>query len=288
MVCKTGKIIFHTVEKTGRNFPWYVKPAKAFSIPWKTRRAKARIAFRRRPWNLVGMATNPVWQWDETEPVARDFGDRQVVAAYDEQHRRYRDVDGEIAAVLARLDLKPGQVAGDFGCGTGAFARAFARRCRTVYAVDVSAAMLDYLAWQAKEEGLANVVCRPGGFLSYVHDGPPLDALHTSLALHHLPDFWKQKALDRLAGMIRAGGKFHLMDVAFVAENCDANIAAWIARTEARTTVEMADALRQHVRREYSTYTWILEGMLARAGLRIDHAEHPEGVIAHYYCTKAM
>ena len=76
------------------------------------------------------------------------------------------------------------------------------------------------------------------------------------------------------------------LDVAFVAEGCDANIEAWIAGTEARAGREMAEGLRRHVAKEYSTYTWILEGMLERAGLRIERAEHPEGVLAHYYCTR--
>ena len=233
------------------------------------------------------MTTQLDLAWDETVAINRDFGDRAVVAAYDERHRRFRDIDGENAAILARLNLKTTDVVGDFGCGTGAFARLAARRCRTVYAVDVSAAMLDFVAWKASEESLANIVCRRGGFLSYVHDGPPFDVIHTSLALHHLPDFWKQKALDRLAGMLKPGGQLHLMDVVFAPENCDANIAAWIAQMEAAQGKEIADSLREHVGREYSTYTWILEGLLTRAGFRIDDAQATGGVLANYYCTKA-
>ena len=30
----------------------------------------------------------------------------------------------------------------------------------------------------------------------------------------------------------------------------------------------------------------VAAGMLARAGFRIERAEHPENVLAHYYCTK--
>ncbi len=232
------------------------------------------------------MKTNLDLAWDEAVAINRDFGDRAVVAAYDERHRRFRDIDGENAAILTRLHLPPDAVVGDFGCGTGAFARLAARRCRTVYAVDASAAMLDFVEWKAKEEGLANIVCRRGGFLTYVHDGPPLDALHTSLALHHLPDFWKQPALTRLAGLLKPGGRLHLMDVAFAPENCDANIAAWIAQMEAEQGREIADSLRDHVRKEYSTYTWILEGLLARAGFRIDEARSTGGVLANYYCTR--
>ena len=233
------------------------------------------------------MTTNLDLMWDEAVAINRDFGDRAVVAAYDERHRRFRDIDGENAAILARLNLRAADVVGDFGCGTGAFARMAARRARVVYAIDVSAAMLDYVQWKAGEEGRTNIVCRPGGFLTYVHAGPPFDALHTSLALHHLPDFWKQKALDRLAGMLKPGGRLHLMDVVFTPENCDANIAAWIARMETAQGPEIADSLRSHVRKEFSTFAWILEGLLARAGFRIDSAESSGGVLANYYCTRA-
>ena len=232
------------------------------------------------------METNAKWFWDETVAINLDFGDRAVVAAYDERHRKFRDIDGENAAILARLELRPDAVVGDFGCGTGAFARAAARRCGTVYAIDLSAAMLDYVGWKAQEEGLANVVCRRGGFLTYAHDGPPFDVLHTSLALHHLPDFWKQQALERLAGMLKPGGRLHLMDVVFQEENRAANIEAWIAAMAAKGGPEVGESIRAHVAKEFSTFTWIMEGLLARAGFRIDSAESSAGVLAHYYCTR--
>lgn len=233
------------------------------------------------------MTTDSSWQWDETAPINFDFGDWKVVAEYEERHRRFRNIDGENAAILARLDLKPGQIAGDFGCGTGTFARLAARSCRAVYAIDVSTAMLDYLQWKAKEEGLTNIICRPGGFLTYAHDGPPFDAIHTSLALHHLPDFWKQKALERLAAMLKPGGILHLMDVVFSPQNCDRNIDAWIAQMESTAGPEAAESIRAHVRKEYSTYTWILEGLLERAGFRFDCLEANTGsVLADYYCIR--
>ena len=232
------------------------------------------------------MKTDASWQWDETVAINLDFGDRAVVAAYDERHRRFRDIDGENDAILARLDLKPGQVVADFGCGTGAFARRAARRCAAVVAIDLSAAMLDFVEWKAKEEGLDNLRCRRGGFLTYAHDGPPFDAIHTGLALHHLPDFWKQKALDRLAGMLKPGGRLHLLDVVFQEENSEENIGAWIAQMEAKGGAEVAESIRAHVAKEYSTFAWILEGLLARAGFRIDHAEYSGGVLANYFATK--
>ena len=76
------------------------------------------------------------------------------------------------------------------------------------------------------------------------------------------------------------------MDVVFQAENREANIEAWIAAMAAKGGAEVGEGIRAHVAKEYSTFTWILEGLLERAGFRIDHAEHSGGVLAHYYCTR--
>ena len=43
-----------------------------------------------------------------------------------------------------------------------------------------------------------------------------------------------------------------------------------------------------HIREEYSTYGWIMEGLLARAGFRIDAKTEHEGVYARYTCTKVQ
>ena len=171
------------------------------------------------------------------------------------------------------------------GSGWGMWAAARAP-LRGVVAIDVSAAMLDFVEWKAREEGLEGVVCRHGGFLTYEHDGPPLDAIHSSLALHHLPDFWKQKALCRLAGWLKTGGRFHLMDVVFREGVEDSDIEAWLAHLGKTGGEEMENSSRDHIRKEFSTYDWILEGMLERAGFRIDQAEQKGGVLANYYCTK--
>jgi len=41
-----------------------------------------------------------------------------------------------------------------------------------------------------------------------------------------------------------------------------------------------------HVRDEYSTCDWIMEGLLERAGFRIQTADHPDEFLATYLCTK--
>jgi hypothetical protein len=40
------------------------------------------------------------------------------------------------------------------------------------------------------------------------------------------------------------------------------------------------------VREEFSTFTWLLEPMLERAGFEIASAEYAAGVYANYLCVK--
>jgi ubiquinone/menaquinone biosynthesis C-methylase UbiE len=228
----------------------------------------------------------PSWQFDESIPVGSDFTSWEVVEAYDTFHRRFRDVDKENTAIIAGLDLQQGQVLVDIGCGTGAFALQAARCCRQVYAIDVSAAMLDYTQRKAQSQGLSNIVCHQAGFLTYVHREDSVDAVTSSMALHHLPDFWKQKALRRLNAMLRQGGRIFLADVVFSGRDVEAAIARWIDKMAATAGPQVAERIQDHVRKEYSTWGWIIEGLLQRAGFRIDRAEYTDGVLAQYYGTK--
>jgi len=218
--------------------------------------------------------------------IGKNFASLEVVEAYDAKHRQFRDIEGENSAVIAGLGIQRGQTLADFGSGTGAFAMQAARICAKVHAVDISKAMLDYTAWKSKGLGLTNIVCHHGGFLTYVHTDPPLDAITSSMALHHLPDFWKQKALTRLNGMLKPGGRFYLHDVVFSEKDYEVNIQTWINKLSSKMGAEMAEDVSRHVRKEHSTFTWIMEGLLSRAGFRIDHAEYSDGVLAKYFCTK--
>ncbi len=231
-----------------------------------------------------GLTLNCVYE--EMIPAGKDFRSREVVAGYDAYHRRFRDIDAENAATIAALNLRASHTLADFGSGTGAFVLQAARHCAKVHAIDISRAMLDYTEWKAQAQGITNVACHHGGFLTYAHTDPLLDVITSSLALHHLPDFWKQKALVRLSGMLKPGGRFVLADVVFSDKDYEANIARWIEETSIKAGPEMGPELTRHVCTEYSTFTWILEGLLERAGFRIDRAEHTGGVLSRYFCTK--
>jgi putative AdoMet-dependent methyltransferase len=107
-------------------------------------------------------------------------------------------------------------------------------------------------------------------------------------ALHHLPDFWKQLGLKRAAAMLKPGGKLHLFDVVFPSNLDDyaEQFDKWIGATARKVGTEFAAEAETHIRDEYSTFDWIMEGMIDRAGFSIDKAEYGKGFGASYLCTR--
>lgn len=216
---------------------------------------------------------------------------------FDEQHARRYDAkeDARAAEEVALLQeagvLGPGSTVVDFGAGSGQFTLAAAAVCKRVVAVDVSPVMLARLEEKLVERsGIDNVEATCAGFVSYRHVGEPVDLVYSRYALHHLPDFWKAIALTQIATMLKPGGVLRLWDVVYSFDPADAErcIEAWIAETMTAdvergwTRAELAE----HVRDEHSTFTWLLEPMIERAGLEITTADYASGVFARYLCRK--
>jgi ubiquinone/menaquinone biosynthesis C-methylase UbiE len=213
--------------------------------------------------------------------------DPAYVAGYDRKAHLDPSVD---LALLCERGLGTDSTLVDLGAGTGTFALAAAPLCRRVVAVDVSPAMVAAMREKVTASGITNVECVHAGFLSYEHTGPPADVVYTRNALHHLPDFWKAIALHRLARLLRPGGVLHLEDLvfAFGPHEAEERIATWLA-----TAAEHADdgwtreELETHLRTEYSTFTWLLEPIIQRAGFQIEEADYGEiGIYAYYRCSK--
>ena len=228
----------------------------------------------------------PAWQYHEPDHPGADFD--ALAEIYDRNMQKFRDVQGEIIEILDFLDLQPDQSVLEIGTGTGEFALAAARRCRIVYAVDLSAGMLRYAEKKARARGVANVEFLQGGFLTYRHEGAPLDAIVSQIALHHLPDFWKQIALLRMADLLSEGGKLCLRDVvySFDPRSHGKFLDEFILKAAKRAGPQFAQSLCEHVRNEYSTMDWIMRGMIERAGFEIERAKHSYGFFALYLCTK--
>jgi ubiquinone/menaquinone biosynthesis C-methylase UbiE len=226
------------------------------------------------------------WHYDEFKQVGVDYANREEVEAYDARHAQFRDIDAECAGILDALAVTPQSVVIEIGTGTGAFAIHAAQRGAGVHAVDVSGAMLEFAQQKAEKAGLDNITFYKAGFLTYEHTGARADALVTSMALHHLPDFWKGMALDRMNGMLRPGGLLYIHDVIFVQADSEASISRWIDQLGALGGTQLRDEVAAHVREEFSTFDWIMDGLLARAGFRILSKEMAEGVIGTYLCKK--
>ncbi len=228
----------------------------------------------------------PSWQYDEMKQIGKDYDNSAEVASYDARHGKFRDVEKENEGILETLCVKPEHILIDLGTGTGAFALLAARRCARVYAVDISHAMLEYAKKKAARAGLTNIVFCHGGFLTYSHDAPPVDAIVSNTAFHHLPDFWKGIALKRLNTMLKTGGQLYLSDVVFEDRNVYENIEQFIEKLEKTAGPEIRADVEAHIRQEFSTYDWIIEGLLERADFEITSRAMREGVIARYLCRK--
>jgi SAM-dependent methyltransferase len=219
------------------------------------------------------------WYLDELTHAGPEHLDPRYVAAYD--WKSPTDWSDDLTA-LQEHGIGPMSTVVDLGAGTGAFARAVAPHVGRVIAVDVSEAMVALM----RQQGIEAI---NAGFLSYEHSGDPPDAVFTRNALHHLPDFWKATALERIARLLRPGGVLRLRDIVYSFEPAAADdaVSTWLAAAPTDPSQGWtAPQLAEHLRDEHSTFTWLLEPMLEHVGFEIrERWLSPNGIYAAYTCT---
>lgn len=229
----------------------------------------------------------PSWYPDELAHAGAEHLDETYVQGYD---RKAGTDPAEDLALLRELGLNARSTLVDLGAGTGVFALAAAPFCRRVIAVDVSPTMVEYLRQQADRQGIANFECVQAGFLTYAHTGGPADVVYSRNALHHLPDFWKAIALQRIAAILKPDGVFRLHDLVYSFAPAEATevVANWLAgAVDDRATGWTAGEFETHLREEYSTYSWLLEPMLAQTGFDIADVVHrPSRTYSAYTCIR--
>jgi ubiquinone/menaquinone biosynthesis C-methylase UbiE len=230
------------------------------------------------------MKDQPEWKWNELLHAGVDYADPAQVEIYDRRVASYRNVAEENRQVFESLELTPDKTLLEIGVGTGRLTLEAAGRCRHVYACDVSQAMLAWVGTKLKERQIPNVELAHGGFLTYEHTAPPVDAAVSQVALHHLPDFWKAVALRRIWQMLKPGGRFYLLDVVFSFDMDD--YQGFMEKWTSNAPDVLRTELCTHARQEYSTLDWIMEGLLERAGFRLVKAEYDKGFLARYLCEK--
>ena len=230
----------------------------------------------------------PSWFLDELAHAGSEHLDPGYVPVYD---RKAETDPADDLDVLRDLGLNETHTLVDLGAGTGTFALAAAPLCRRVIVVDVSPVMLAQLRQRAAQLGIENIECVQGGFLSYDHQGAPVDFVYSRHALHHLPDFWKAVALARIATMLKTGGILYLRDLVYSFEPGEAAriIETWLANAPEHSEQGWTRAeLETHLREEYSTFSWLLEPMIEQAGFSIQRINHGVSrVHSAYACIKA-
>jgi ubiquinone/menaquinone biosynthesis C-methylase UbiE len=228
--------------------------------------------------------------FDELAHAGREHLDPAYVAGYDTKAPLEADAANEVD-LLRRLGLGEDSTLVDLGAGTGTLALAAARTAKRVVAVDVSPTMVVATRAKVARLGLSNVECVNAGFLGYEHRGDPPDFVYSRNALHHLPDVWKAIALERIAAMLGPAGVLRLRDIVFAFEPGEAErfVRDWLASGKADPSEGWTRAeLEQHLREESSTFSWLLEPMLERAGFRIEDADYGAArIYARYVCARA-
>jgi ubiquinone/menaquinone biosynthesis C-methylase UbiE len=231
----------------------------------------------------------PDWLLNEMQYAGSEHLDPHYVQGYD--RKAGVDASADLSA-LRDLGLNETHTLVDLGAGTGTFALAAAPFCRRMVAVDVSPAMLTALRQKAAQTGVENIETSQAGFLTYEHQGELADFVYSRHALHHLPDFWKALALQRIAGFLKPGGVLYLRDLIFSFEphETQAFIEGWLGRAADQSQNGWTRAeLETHIREEYSTFSWLLEPMFEHAGFEIQQVNHDASKIySTYVCVKKM
>lgn len=86
--------------------------------------------------------------------------------------------------------------------------------------------------------------------------------------------------------MLKPRGKFCLRDVAFSFDFRDyaSFFGDYISKAAEKVGEEFAERIEAHIKNEYSTFSWIMEGMIQRAGFEILEKECFDGFIMAYFC----
>jgi len=233
------------------------------------------------------MSQNPRWYYDELKQVGVDYTDIEEVNVYDLHMQKLRDIETESKSIRELLKIKNSDFVLEIGTGTGELALNISDHCKRVVAIDISNTMINFARMKAENQNKSNIQFYNAGFLTYKNHGELFDVIITQLALHHLPDYWKMIALKRIYEMLKEDGKLYLRDVVFPSEilDYDSYFANIIADLKKSAGNKVAEETEIHIKDEFSTLDWIMEGLLKTAGFCIESIQY-DGFMASYLCKK--
>ncbi|MDQ3677721.1 MAG: methyltransferase domain-containing protein [Actinomycetota bacterium] len=134
----------------------------------------------------------------DAEEIARGTGFRHL-----------RDRILELAAPQAT------DVVVDIGSGTGLLSLKLAPLVEQVWAIDISASMVDYLRTKAASAGLQNVDAAVASAVSLPLVDAFADLVVSNYCFHHMGDLDKRRALQEAMRVLRPGGRLVIGDMMF-------------------------------------------------------------------------
>lgn len=178
----------------------------------------------------------------------------------------------------------------DVGSGTGLLTLALAPRVESVWAIDISPAMAEYLRVKASSAGFTNVSPAVASAVSLPLVDNAVDLVVSNYCYHHLSDEDKQRAVAEAFRILRPGGRLAFGDMMFRIGGRDARdrqVVAAKVRTMARKGVPglvriAKNGLRVASRRgeNPAPRDWWQEELI-RAGfvdVRVEALEHEGGI----------
>ncbi len=226
------------------------------------------------------------WYFDEFTQIGTDYSDIKKVEAYDDKMLKFRNYKEEAEFILNAFNIDSKDIILEIGTGTGHFAIEASKRCEKVYAIDVSKIMLDYAKLKAEKENRKNIEWLNYGFLSFNIPDIKFNHIVTNAALHHLPDFWKVVSIKNIYDSLKDHGNFFLGDVIYSCNIDDINLKMEESINNAKKIDnEFYNEAIIHIKEEYSTFSWIIEGIFERVGFKFQRLNEKNNFMT-YICMK--
>jgi ubiquinone/menaquinone biosynthesis C-methylase UbiE len=210
--------------------------------------------------------------------------DQEMISKFGEYYFRV------IKKIVEFTQPKSQDIVLDLGAGTGAVSFALAPRVKRVIAVDISESMLAEARKKAEDANIGNIEFVVGDFLQ-PNVSEKVDAIVSNIALHHLTDEDKAKAIKNMAGLLNDKGRIVLGDVIIFFDTTQKQadevldaIEDYFGRKKSKAIKRLREVFKKRHPAKFET----LEKIFADAGLKIEKVEKMFSIIGIIKAVKAI